>query len=70
MEEIGEMKKYKIILTEEGKRLFKGRNKKPISVPLITFKANCLKEAIKVFVEEMHKFSFLQMSYYALIEIR
>jgi hypothetical protein len=41
--------KFKIILSAEGKQLFKGGNIEPISKPLIEFKADSLRAAEREF---------------------
>ena len=47
------MKQYKTILTEKGKRIFKGGNIEPMSEMLITFEAENQKKAEQIYYNKL-----------------
>jgi len=64
------MPKYKIILTNKGKGIFKGGNIEVMEKPLIEFESNSLKEANKIYDELSLTYSLMNYGYYELIEVK
>lgn len=62
--------KFEIILTEKGKRIFKGGNIEVMSKPLGVFEAENMKEAEKHYEALSLNYSGMNFGHYKLIEIK
>lgn len=64
------MKKFKIVLTEKGKQIFKGGNIEVMRPNLFIFEAENLKKAHEYFYNYLFKIGTSQEYYYQIEELK